>query len=106
MRRPGLAMRMTPDIASTIMSPLVFETFTLPEADVTWTSLPISVAETEPLAVERWASRSIFSTRTDPEADWIFTWARTLAMVFAPEGAVALNFVSPRGWMVYAWLTW
>src|SRR5260370_41605558 len=94
MRRPGLAMRMTPDIALTIMSPLVFETFTLPEADVTWTSLPISVAETEPLAVEGWAARSVFSTRTDPEADWTFTGPRTLRIIFAPEATEGLTFVS------------
>src|SRR5260370_41525723 len=91
MRRPGLAMRMTPDIALTIMSPLVFETFTLPEADVIRTSLPISVAETEPLAGGGWAPRPFLSTRTGPEAGCTFTRPGPCAKVFAPVSTIGLK---------------
>src|SRR5260370_42670070 len=93
---------MTPERALTRTSPRVFDTVTLPDADETRTSLPMSEADTDPLAVERWALGSIFSTRMAPEAGWTFTGPRTPLNVCAPHATVASTSASNGTWLAAA----
>src|SRR5260370_19932255 len=100
MRPPGLDTRIKPERAFTRTSPRVFDTVTLPEADDTRTSLPISEADTDPLSVVSWTSRSSFSTRMAHEAACTLTGPRTPRIVCVPDATVALTSVSRGTWIV------